>query len=38
VGDGTLPVSELILVKGAYFGATYLGGSLNSGTVFSVVP
>jgi uncharacterized repeat protein (TIGR03803 family) len=38
VGDGTLPVSELILVKGAYFGTTYLGGSLNSGTVFSVVP
>ncbi len=38
IGDGTLPLSELILVKGAYFGTTYQGGSLNFGTVFGVVP
>lgn len=36
--DGTSPVAGLIDVKGTLYGTTYLGGTSNAGTVFTIAP
>ncbi len=37
-GDGGYPTDELVLVDGALYGTTFLGGTSNLGAVFSLVP
>lgn len=36
-GDGSYPTGGIVMVYGKLYGATYYGGDLGYGTVFSVV-
>jgi uncharacterized repeat protein (TIGR03803 family) len=37
-GDGSQPLTDLLLFRGKLYGTTYGGGTTNLGTVFAVVP
>ena len=37
-GDGSAPITDLLLFRGKLYGTTYQGGTANLGTVFALVP
>jgi uncharacterized repeat protein (TIGR03803 family) len=38
VGDGAYPVAGVVALNGAFYGATFVGGSSGSGTIFRMSP